>query len=301
MNSPDVKGPGAAPDLPFAELAALGRNEWWRYALGVFLVVLATSIGAAAGLIVLRLSAGWFEISALVAFIAIMFSFPVTGAVVLAALPRLHRRPWRSLITGHRSFDLRGAFLGFAVTFTLLLMAALAELAIAPGDIEVNFRAEAFFLFLPFVLLLTPLQVLTEEIVFRGYLLQLVARLTRRPALRLAVPALLFALLHIGNPDVVAGGVWGILGILVVAAYLTFLALRGNGIEHAAGFHLGLNLYGFIVMTTADPSLETPAILLDKSPDFALGLAVTLLVCALHYWIVFRRGRGRGMVGPGKL
>ena len=86
-----------------------------------------------------------------------------------------------------------------------------------------------------------------------------------------------------------------------MAAYLTFLALRGNGLEHAAGFHLGLNLFGFIVMTTPTPGIETPAILLDKAPDFALGFAVTLLVCALHYRIVFRRRRGRGMVGPGKL
>ena len=250
---------------------------------------------------VLRLGAGLTDDGALVDFIAIMFSIPVTGAVILAALPRLHRRPWRSLITGRRAFDVRGAFLGFAVTFALLLLAALAELAIVPGHIDVDFRAGAFFLYLPFVVLLTPLQVLAEEVVFRGYLLQLIARLTRRTALRLALPALLFALLHMGNPDVVAGGVWGILDILLVAAYLTFLALRGNGLEHAAGFPLGLNLYGFIVMTTPTPGIETPAILFDKAPDFALGFVVTLLVCALHYRIVFRRGRGRGMVGPGKL
>jgi membrane protease YdiL (CAAX protease family) len=299
MNSTDARRPGAATEPPFAELAAQGRHEWWRYALGVLVVVLASGIGGAAGLMVLRLGPGLTDDSALVSFIAIMFSFPVTGAVVLAALPRLHRRPWRGLITGRQAFDIRGALLGCAVTFALLALAALAELALAPGHIEVNFRAGAFFLYLPFVVLLTPLQVLAEEVVFRGYVLQLVAHITRLTVLRVALPALLFALLHFGNPDVVAGGVWGILDISLVAAYFTYLALRGNGLEHAAGFHLGLNLFGFIVMTSPNPGIETPAILLDTAPDFALGFAVTLLVCVLHYRIVFRRGRGRGMVGPG--
>jgi membrane protease YdiL (CAAX protease family) len=293
--------PVPAPAAPFVELAAAGRNDWWRYALGLVAIVFATGIGGAAAVPLFRLGAGLgTSLAALTGFVAIMFPFAVVLAAALIVLPRLHRRPWRSFVTGRRAFDRRGALVSFAVTFGLFVLAILLELASTPGDLEFARTAGPILLFLPFVVLLIPIQVLAEEVVFRGYLLQLVARLTGRTWLRLLIPTALFSLLHLGNPDVTYGGIWGALTVVVIALYLAHLAIRGNGLEHAAGFHLGLNLFGLVVVSHGAATIPTPTILVDRAPSFALGLAVILAVCALHYWIVFRRPRARGMVRPGE-
>ena len=89
------------------------------------------------------------------------------------------------------------------------------------------------------VALTTPLQAMGEEYVFRGYLLQAVGSLTRRPWVAILVSGVLFALAHgIQNaPLFVDRFTFGVL-----AAYLVY---RTGGLEAGIALHIWNNVIAF--------------------------------------------------------
>lgn len=308
----------------FAELAAAGQNAWWRYGLSIVIisavfiasniivyivavsaVMLSTAVPGAGidreirGRIDGILANGiddWTAVGnaePLAAFAIIMVPFALTLAGTLLSVALIHKRPWRTLISARAAFHWRGFLLSLAVMAGLLASGLVLGALMAPDEIDFVFDARRFLLFLPFVLALLPLQVLAEEVLFRGYLLQLVARLSRSGVLRILVPTALFVLVHLPNKEVAFGGVWAMLFFGVLGAYLTLLAIRGNGLEYAFGFHVGLNAFVLLVISSAAASMPTPTIFIDRAPDFPSGLVVIVLFCALHYWVVFRLPRPR--------
>ncbi len=326
MNEPDlpIAGAGAVTPTPFTDLAAAGRNGWWRYLIG-FLGVVATwfvgsfivlfTVGAVIlvslpgargprsfqefkGLSLAQIFdalGGAVDVSGpasigatLAAFANWMLPLALVLGTAWLAITLVHKRPWRTVITARERFDWRIASLSFAVAVALIVIATLLQLVIFPDTLEVIFEARPFFLALGVVVVLVPLQVMAEEVVFRGYLLQLVALLTRHNAVRLIVPAIAFVVPHLWSPEIDYGGVWAVLTFAAISVYLTLLAIRGNGLEYAFGFHLGVNLAAFLLLSTTIAPVRMPTIFLEPSPDFAAGAALIVALCALHYWIVFR-------------
>jgi membrane protease YdiL (CAAX protease family) len=89
------------------------------------------------------------------------------------------------------------------------------------------------------VAMTTPLQAMGEEYVFRGYLLQAVGSLTRRPWVAIVVSGVLFALAHgVQNaPLFVDRFTFGVL-----AAYLVY---RTGGLEAGIALHIWNNIVAF--------------------------------------------------------
>ena len=303
----------------FVELAAAGRNDWWRYVLVFVTVIAAFIVYIVAFVLILVLEGDFGEepgtesengidkiliegidnwgtvdtADALAAFAFVMLNFALILVVIRLAVPLIHRRPWSTLISARASFYWRGFLLSFAVTCGLLVIDLLLGLVILSDSIDVVFDAGRFFLFLPFVVVLVPIQVLTEEVLFRGYILQLVAWVTRNGALRLLVPAAPFVAMHLLNREIEQHGMWMLLIYVVLGVYMTLLAIRGNGLEYTFGFHLGINLFALTVISTTAASLPTPTIFLDRAPILPIAALELPVICALHYWIVFRLLRGR--------
>ena len=128
---------------------------------------------------------------------------------------------------------------------------------------------------------------------------QAVARVASNNLVRGAVPALLFVLVHWENQEISQGGVGAVMIYLVLGLYLSLLAIRGNGLETAFGFHLGVNFHALLLVTTDAATLETPAILRTSDPDFLLYVPVLVIICAVHYWLVFRENPLR-LMRPGR-
>lgn len=287
--------------LRFVDQARLGRNAWWRYGLAVGLFLLL-EIAAAVGLGVISVAAfglieglptpkaalDGFAASGVLMF-GLMMAASALGAPILFLVVRLlHRRSWRSLVVGPLGFDWSGFFHSLGLALAIGCFGVFVEQIVWPGSARSAFEAERFWPFLALAIVLVPLQTLAEEAFFRGYALQGVARATRLFALRLAVPALIFAAAHLNNAAVVQGGLWGVLDYGVVAVYLTFLCLRGDGIEHAWGFHLGNNWLAFVLITWRGGDFGVPSLFVVDQVDFAGGLVVTLITCALHYALLLR-------------
>ena len=89
------------------------------------------------------------------------------------------------------------------------------------------------------------------------------------------------------NEDVEIYGIWAVIDFALMALYFTFLAIRGNGLEHVIGLHLANNLFAFLVVGNPKVWYPVPTILIAER-DYPLGLITTIIILSLHYWIIFR-------------
>lgn len=294
--------PGAHCD--FADLARAGKNDWWRYVLsftsflavgfvlllGIFLVLSQFTDSDLAELIVAKGSdfstdAGVRD--ALIEFILLMASLIVFLIAARILFPLIHRRPWRTFLTAFGGFRYREFWRSFAVLAFVLIGTTIVQLLFFPDELEVSFQAEVFFYFLPFVLLLTTFQVLTEEVIVRGYLLQAVGLLTPIFLVRLIVPGAFFGLLHLANAEIGAGGGIALAIYIMVGLYLTFLVLRSSGLEQAVGFHLANNLFSFSIVGYAAGDFQVPSVLFDPATTIDLfDLALLAFALLLHFLLL---------------
>ncbi|MCP2835039.1 hypothetical protein NK896_24235, partial [Salmonella enterica subsp. enterica serovar Typhimurium] len=76
------------------------------------------------------------------------------------------------LVTGFERFRWKRYFFSFAVWGSLLVALTALSYFIAPDELELRFDAGRFAVLLLVAVLLIPIQTATEEILFRGYLMQ---------------------------------------------------------------------------------------------------------------------------------
>lgn len=303
----DIQTASDAP-LPFARLGLTGRPAVWRLlaAAVVMFVLYVVILGSAAGLAILFMpfreiqdaialfeaKPDWNAVSLremLVTFCVLLGSIAPMLPATLIGARLLHGRPMRSFITAARRVNMRAAFLSFGVFMALEVIATVIDYAIEPAGYSFVLNPGRYLVFLPFVLVLLPLQVLAEEVLFRGYLLQAVGRFTANRLALVAIPAGIFAVIHFANPEAIAGGVAALGYYVIMASYLTWITIKGNGLEYAFGLHLANNLTVFSILGNAAAPYPSPTVFYASNVNFALGLAFFAIMLALHYWICFVR------------
>jgi membrane protease YdiL (CAAX protease family) len=285
--------------LRFADLARLGRTGWRRDALAaalvvglwlasnlVFLVVmLATGLDLDA---LMHPEGGPLSLaSRLTLGGTLLWIYAFALGCVFAALSWVYRRPWRTVLTARSRFDWRALWSSLLVGLLICLIMASLTVLDEDGAAWV-FDETMFWALLPLTLVLVPIQTLSEEVVFRGYLLQRIGLRSRRPLVRLLAPAALFWLGHLPIVMAIGFAEWMALYYAIVSLYLTWLVLRCDGIEHAYGLHMAINFTVFIVVGTASTIPLSAPLFVALGPESAalpLGAAV---FCALHYAIVFK-------------
>ena len=287
--------------LRFIEQAWLGRNAWWRYlvAIGLLIVLYWASI--------VLLSVIYEVVARSNDVLPSIFSAPddsgdlglvhfglalaaiASGLPILILVVRLfHRRSWRTLVVGPQGFDWSAFFHSLGLILAINLFYVFVVMTIWPGAQLAVGDSDRFLIFVTMAAALVPLQTLAEEAVFRGYLLQGVARASRNFAVRLIVPALLFAVVHFNNPIVASGGLWILLDYVIVALYLTFLTLRSDGIERSWGFHLGNDWLAFIFIRPAAGDFDIPTLIVVDGAYGPSLVVVVSICCALHYALLLR-------------
>lgn len=203
----------------------------------------------------------------------------------------VHRRPFRTLVTPEPRVSWSRMATGWAVFFALIVIMQALEFIIYPDRLQWSFDLNRWLVFLPFILIFTPLQTTAEELLFRGYWLQGTGRLTKNILILCVVNGILFALPHMLNPEVLNNpNATAILfaNYMIIGAAFALYTLRDQRLELAIGAHMANNLFAALVVTYADSALPTPAIIRNPVLDPYLGLVTTALACVAFYLIVFR-------------
>jgi membrane protease YdiL (CAAX protease family) len=284
---------------PFLEVAARGQNQWWRYALTtvVLLVtfllvqVASTIVTVASGLVDLKTGEMVGTLPPWL-FFAMTAAFPMLGGALLLCVKLIHRRSPSTLLGPGGSLRWPVLIRTGATIFALLGVVTLLQWWLSPGRLRLTFEPQGFLLMLPLVLLLVPLQAATEELFFRGWLMQGLGRGGRWAWPAVVINSGIFALVHLGGGFIEGGlGALDLFYFFGIGALASWVTLRDGRLERAIGLHVGLNLFGFTVVGNESPMVELPTIITDKLVTNDPINMAGLVAVAATIWLTDRWAR----------
>lgn len=206
----------------------------------------------------------------------------------------IFERPFRTFLTARPRFDFTRFFFSFGLWSTLMMVSFFITFIDFNHHIRWNFQSEHFFYLLLLALVLVPIQTGFEEILFRGFLLQLFGKITQKGIYLVLINGVLFGALHLMNPEIDTLGAFAVVYYVVSGIFTSFIAIMDDGLELSWGFHLANNLFGIIIVTNNWQVIRTDALFIDVSePVLGWDMYVTmflfyplmiLVFCLVYRW-----------------
>lgn len=293
-------------DATYLEAAKWGKHRGWRYVLGLMIILFAwLVVGSGASVLVAFALGGQADPSVLdpveyYLFVMASFLFFLVG--VLIAVSLVHRRhPW-TLITARERIDWRRIGHGFVAWFVpFCLIGGLGQYLFYPDTFSFNSDLTTFALFVPIALVLTAIQTTTEELFFRGYIVQGASLIWSNRVFLAIVPAVIFTLPHLLNPEAIAGG-WLTVFItyfLVPGLVWTVVSLIDGTTELAIGVHFANNISGTLLINITGSAVTTPALFTVSEYHATYGALSVLVAVPVFLAIayqVFKRDKASAPV-----
>jgi hypothetical protein len=286
-------------NVTYVEAARWGKYRGWRYVLGLVVILFAwLVVGTGASVLVAFAFSGqpdYYVLGPFGKFLFVMVGFPVFLAGVLIAVTLIHRRHPLTLITARERIDWRRIGQGFvAWSVPVCLIGVLGQYLFYPDSFSFNFDLATFALFVPLALVFTAIQTTTEELFYRGYIVQGASMISTNRVFLALVAAVVFTLPHLLNPEVSAGGWLTVFSnyFLVPGLLWTVVSLIDGTTELAIGVHFANNIIGNLLINRDGSALPTPA--LFKISEFhatyvALSVLVVIPVFLAIAYKVFKR------------
>lgn len=254
-------------DATYVEAARWGKYRWWRYVLGLVVILFSwLVVGSGASVLVAFALGGQADTSVLGPveyYLFVMASFLFFFAGVLIAVSLVHPRHPRTLITVRERIDWHRVGHGFVAWFVpYCLIGGLGQYLFYPDTFSFNSDLAAFAFFVPIALILTAIQTTTEELFFRGYIVQGASLIWSNRIFLAIVPAVIFTLPHLGNPEAIAGG-WLTVFVtyfLVPGLVWTVVSLIDGTTELAIGVHFANNIGGILLINITGSAVTTSAL-----------------------------------------
>ena len=278
------------------------QHDFWRYIIGVVVVVLGIIVGQIPLLIALIVEKGYevmgmteSEMMTALDSNYFLFLMLLTYAVALAFLffivKKLHEQPLRALTTSRPKVDWSRFWFAFGLVSIFILISTIGDYFTNPGDYVVNFQLKPFLILLVIAVIFVPLQTSFEEYFFRAYLMQGIGVLARNRWLPLIITSLVFGGLHFFNPEVTKLGNIIMIHYISTGFLLGIITLMDEGIELALGFHAANNLLTALIVTADWTAFQTNSIFKDIS-DPSVGwdiLIPVLIIYPVFLYIMARK------------
>lgn len=150
-------------------------------------------------------------------------------------------------------------------TFCLVVVGTIVSLwtHAAPEDVHFDPIPPTLWYYVPIIIIAIALQASAEELLLRGYVLQMTGRIAKSWWAILIIVGGIFFALHLGNPEVEVFGWHAYLSYGLSAFLFTVLALTTGRLEYSIGAHIGWNWS--VMVFDLDPL---------KVPDLYTGFGV---------------------------
>ncbi len=278
--------------MRYLRLAALGKRSYLRYvititgiisvfivtgqlsyATGMSLIGVQTSELANYSLVQARELMGnnLFFIINLLPFVALFFA-------LLLSIKYIHQRPLWSIFSARNTFDWKRFFLSFTL-FGVVLGGGLCYASLTNENIQWNYQKDSFWMLLGISCFILPIQTAVEELLFRGYMMQGSINVFKKPIISAVVSSIIFAGLHIDNPEVEKLGTQILLYYFSCGLFMALLTVLDDGLELSLGFHTINNIFGALMVTNNWQVFQTDALFMDVSePVIGIDLWIIVLV-----------------------
>jgi uncharacterized protein len=221
-----------------------------------------------------------------------LFLSPITNVFWILGIwisaKTIHKRSLISFITPYQKINWKRVFFGFTVFFALLSISQIVDFILFPEDYKWNdFDTSRFIWLLVAAIFLVPIQTTSEELFFRGFLLQWIGKLIKQPILLAIIVGFIFASLHFGNPEMSIGALWVGLDYILTGFIWTYIAIRTNSAEFTIGAHAANNMFICIFLTYENSLFENlPSLFVLANVDDMLSTIYSIITSTLLFIIV---------------
>jgi membrane protease YdiL (CAAX protease family) len=287
-----------------------GKNEFWHYLFGIvsaFLGYLSFQLIMMVPLVTMAINHGYsmtdisenpnilfnpekigINKSLLLALMMGMFVF--TLLFLWLALKFVQKKPLSSIITGFEKIRWNRYFFSFGIWAVLILVLTLVSYLTFPEEIELRFDAGNFFILLVVAIIFIPIQTATEELIFRGYLMQGFGLAFKNGIMPLIITSVLFGLMHASNPEAKAHGLLIMMPYYIFfGAFLGVLTLLDEGAELAMGIHCANNLMSSLLVCSKNSVLQTDAIFYTSSENPGGEFITWIVMASICFFILFKK------------
>ncbi len=287
--------------MSFLQLAYKGNNNVWFYILTISLVFIGMQF-ASIPLIIAALITVGYDINRLLKgassnfmnigmdsnlFLFLMiFTFIIAIIILFLCVKYLHKRSIISVITSRKKIDWKRVFFAFALWGSISVAVILIGIFLSPENYIWNFKAVPFGILLLVSFLFLPFQTSAEELVFRGYLMQGFAILTKNRWFPLIITSVIFGLLHGANPEVEKLGHITMVFYIGTGLLFGIITLMDEGTELALGLHASNNIVVAFLVSSDWTVFQTDALYIDISEPKA-GFEIFFSVLVLYPIILF--------------
>lgn len=296
--------PESRPFHAFIE-PARQRGEWWRVLLGLIVIgtvwfgfgyalymLIATDSLAPVGLgaeAVMALGAEGREMTpAGVLFFLLTFLGLWLGLFI--ATRGLHRRPFGTLFHPSGRTNRRNLLRGAALALGFYAIGLIAYIAVLGPPERTDMPVSGWAVWIIPIILAIVMQASSEELLFRGYILQHFAVWSRNPIIWAIIPSIIFTMLHYdaGMESEMRSRM--LIHILIFGLVAAVLVWRTGGLGAAIGLHVANNIMAISGAGIDGSALGFelwvfPADTLERMFLFDLGTGILILAAA---FILFR-------------
>ncbi len=281
------------------------QHEFWRYIIGVIVIMAAVIVAQIPFAVALILEGGFDAamdesemlgvLDSNLSLFFLLLPFAVGLFAVFFNAKYIHSQPLTTLTTSRKKIDWSRFFFAFILVAVFTIVATLGDYFLNPEDYELSFEPIPFLILFAIAIIMIPLQTSFEEFMFRGYLMQGIGVFAKNRWVPLFLTSIIFGGLHYFNPEV------GQLGDIIMIHYigtgfmLGIMTLMDEGLELALGFHAANNLVAALLITADWTAFQTHSILKDVSeptagfwdiavPVFIIYPAILLIMGQKYGW-----------------
>ena len=276
-----------------------GKNNWWRYLITIILSLLIASVVAGAllgvfiviGILIFKQSFNVDLIYQLLeepTFLIFLvgLSFSISFIFLYLCNRFLHKKEFISLINTKNKVRWNRIAKGAGVWLIIIAAFDLVSYLIDPTGFKISFNFQKFWILAILALIVFPIQASFEEVFFRGYLMQGISLIFKKPIWVLLISALTFSLLHWWNAGTVIMSISIVMSTFIIGLVLGIIVLADNGIEMAMGVHIINNIYVSVIHSSPESGLgNLPSIFISNADPYTspifLGLAAIILIYVL--------------------
>ena len=282
--------------------AYAGKNEFWRYLIMIIALFAATQIGSMpygiiAGIKAMKKGIDMntgnltnFELLGIdpnLGLFLLLLSFVFGFFVIWFLVKPLHQRSIKTVLTSREQFNWGRFFFAAGVWGGMMILSFIISYLVEPEDVHFQFNAQQFIILVIVTISCLSLQSAFEEILFRGYLQQGLAVLTKNTWIPLLLTSITFGLLHMANPEVKEYGVAIMLPqYMILGLTLAILTIMDEGLELAIGVHVVNNVLTALMVTHDSSVLQTPALFKVDTVDPVGSLYEILIVSIIFISIM---------------
>lgn len=269
------------------------ENVFWKYLLGSFILFCASLVGQLPFIFGVYIKSYKEKIpypntyEATVGFLdsnlalfLMLVSFVFVFFQLYALVRFFHKQSFLQLITSRNSIDWHRVLFSFSIWAGITIISTVVVYILYPEDFIVQFDWIPFLLLFVIGLLLFPFQIGSEELIFRGYLMQGFGNLAKNKWFPLLMTSLIFGMLHIANPEVDKMGYSILIYYIGTGLFLGIITLMDEGMELALGFHFANNFIAALLVTSDWTAFQTHSILKstsDPSVFFDIILPISII------------------------